>query len=139
MLITCEIINRFDSERRRLMNQTSERGTIVALINVFTVAPANQQRFVNLLAHATDGLVNRVPGFICSTLHRSIDGTKVTMYAQWRSAEDYQAMRQDPGTLPFLEEALTIATFEPGMYEIVQTFWPAGEKSEGSSSGAATD
>jgi hypothetical protein len=61
------------------------------------------------------------------------------MYAQWRSAEDYQAMRQDPGPLPFPEEALAIAKLEPGMYEIVRTFGPAGEKSEGSSSGAATD
>jgi hypothetical protein len=46
------------------------------------------------------------------------------MYAQWRSAEDYEAMRQDPGPLPFLEEALTIAKFEPGMYEVVRTFSP---------------
>src|SRR6266851_3789291 len=56
-----------------------------------------------------------------------LDGTKVTMYAQWRSVEDYQAMRQDPAPLPFLQEALTIATFEPGMYEVVQTFAPLGE------------
>ena len=106
------------------MNQTSEKAGIVVLINVFTVEPANQQRLVDLLTQATDRSVNRAPGFISSTLHRSIDGTKVTMYAQWRSAEDYQAMRQHPGPLPFLEEALTIAKFEPGMYEIVQTFWP---------------
>ena len=121
------------------MNQTSEKGGIITLINVFTVEPANQQRLVDLLTRATDGSVNRAPGFISSTLHRSIDGTKVTMYAQWRSAEDYQAMRQDPGPLPLLEEALTIAKFEPGMYEIVQTFWPPGEKSLGSSLGAATE
>ena len=56
-----------------------------------------------------------------------LDGTKVTMYAQWRSVEDYQAMRQDPAPLPFLQEALAIATFEPGMYEVVQTFAPLGE------------
>lgn len=49
------------------------------------------------------------------------------MYAQWRSVEDYQAMRNDPRPLPFLEEALTIATFEPGMYEVVKTFEPAIE------------
>jgi len=67
-----------------------------------------------------------------------IDGTKVTMYAQWRSAEAYQAMRQDPGPLPFLKEALTIVPFEPSMYEIVRTFRPAGEMSK-DSSGAATD
>ena len=120
------------------MTQTTEKNRVVTLINVFTVEPANQQRLVDLLTRATDGSVNCAPGFMSATLHRSIDGTKVTMYAQWRSAEDYQAMRQDPGPLPFLDEALTIAKFEPGMYEIVQTFWPAGEKSQGSSLGEAT-
>jgi hypothetical protein len=78
-------------------------------------------------------VVDRAPGFVSSTLHRSIDGTKVTMYAQWRSAADYHAMRQDPGPLPFLEEALTIAKFEPGIYEIVRTFLPAGERAQGPS------
>jgi hypothetical protein len=42
---------------------------------------------------------------------------------------DYQSMRQDPGPLPFLQEALTFATFEPGMYEIVRTFRPAAPES----------
>ena len=49
------------------------------------------------------------------------------MYAQWQSIDHYQAMRQDPGPLPFLQEALTIAKFEPGIYEVVRTFTPAGE------------
>jgi quinol monooxygenase YgiN len=107
------------------MNQLAGNSGLVTLINVFTVEPINQQRLVDLLIRATDGLVNRAPGFISSTLHRSIDGTKVTMYAQWRSKEDYQAMRQNPGPLPFLQEALTFTTFEPGMYEIVRVFQPA--------------
>jgi transposase len=38
-----------------------------------------------------------------------------------------QGMRQDPAPLPFLQEALTIAKFEPGVYEVVRTFTPAGE------------
>jgi quinol monooxygenase YgiN len=114
------------------MKQTPEKERTVTLINVFTVEPVNQQRLVDLLTRATEGSVNRAPGFISSTLYRSIDGTKVTMYAQWRSAEDYQAMRQDPRPLPVLEEALSIAKFEPGMYEIVQTFRPAGEMREDS-------
>lgn len=46
------------------------------------------------------------------------------MYAQWRSLEEYQAMRRDPAPLPFLQEALTIATFEPAVYEVVRTFAP---------------
>jgi len=96
----------------------------VTLINVFTVDPSNQQRLIDLLTRATDGFVSRAPGFLSSVLHRSTDGTKVAMYARWRSAEDYQAMRQDPGPLPFLEEALRIAKFEPGIYEVVRKFSP---------------
>ena len=107
------------------MSETSNSSGVV-LINVFTVDPANQQRLVDLLTRVTDDFVNRAPGFLSSTLHRSLDGTKVAMYAQWRSAEDYEAMRQDPGQLPFFEEALTFATFEPGRYEIVRTFSAIG-------------
>jgi quinol monooxygenase YgiN len=102
---------------------------VLVVINVFTVEPTNQQRLVDVLTRATDGFVNRAPGFISAALHRSIDGTKVTMYARWRSAEAYQAMRENPGPQPFLEEALTIARFDPGMYEIVRTFAPIGEAS----------
>ena len=63
------------------MSQTSDKSSIVTLMNVFTVDPANQQRLVDLLTRATDGFVSRAPGFISSTLHRSVDGTKVAMYA----------------------------------------------------------
>ncbi|WMT76506.1 antibiotic biosynthesis monooxygenase family protein [Bradyrhizobium sp. Ash2021] len=98
----------------------------MTLINVFTVDVENQRRLVELLIEATE-VVRRAPGFVSASLHRSTDGTKVTMYAQWRSINDYQAMRQDPVPLPFLQEALTIAKFEPGVYEVVRTFTPAGE------------
>ena len=97
---------------------------MITLINVFTVAPDDQQRLVDLLNRATDEFVSRAPGFISSPLHRSFDGTKVTMVAQWRSIEDYKAMRRNPGPLPLFREALTIAEFEPGIYEIVRSFSP---------------
>ena len=100
---------------------TPESGEVV-LINVFTVDPAHQQRLIDLLTLATRGAVDRAPGFISATLHRAVDGRKVTMYARWRSAEAYQAMRADAGAQPYLEEALTFATFEPGMYQVVQSF-----------------
>lgn len=108
------------------MTTISARSDVMTLINVFTVDVENQRRLVELLIEATE-VVRRAPGFVSASLHRSTDGTKVTMYAQWRSINDYQAMRQDPVPLPFLQEALTIAKFEPGVYEVVRTFTPAGE------------
>jgi len=104
------------------MTNIPPSGKPVTLINVFTVEPTNQQHLVELLARATESSVRHEPGFVSATLHRSLDGTKVTMYAQWRSVEDYQAMRANPAPLPYLQQALTIAKFDPGMYEVVETY-----------------
>ena len=100
----------------------------VTLINVFTVDPAKQDELIHLLTQATEASVRHAPGFISATLHRSLDGTKVAMYAQWQSREAYQAMRGDPGSRAYLERALAIATFEAGMYGVVQTFLPSAPR-----------
>jgi quinol monooxygenase YgiN len=92
----------------------------VTLINVFTVDPSKQQELLDLLIRATESSVRHQPGFISANFHRSLDGAKVAVYAQWRSIEDYQAMRRNPDALPYMEQALALARFEPGMYEIVE-------------------
>ncbi|OAK62052.1 antibiotic biosynthesis monooxygenase [Variovorax paradoxus] len=104
------------------MTTIAENTGFVTLINVFSVEPAKQSELVTLLARATDTSVRHVPGFVSAALHRSVDGTKVTMYAQWESAEHYQAMRSNPVASPFLDQALAIANFDPGMYEVVKVF-----------------
>ena len=100
---------------------------MITLINVFTVDPANQGRLLDILGRATVEFVRQAPGFVSATLHRSLDGSKVTMYARWRSLEDYEAMRKDPGPVPLFREALAIAQFDPGIYEVVQTFSAEGD------------
>jgi quinol monooxygenase YgiN len=97
---------------------------MIVFINVFHVDPTNQQQLVDILRQVTEAIVSKAPGFVSSTLHRSTDGAKVTMYARWSSLADYEAMRQDPAPRPFLEAALSIAQFDPGMYEVVQEFSP---------------
>jgi quinol monooxygenase YgiN len=104
------------------MTTISPSRKLVTLINVFTVDPANQQQLIELLARVTEAVVRHAPGFISSSLHRGLDGTKVTMYAQWRSVEDYQAMRENPAPLPYLQQALALAKFDPGMYEVVENY-----------------
>jgi len=105
------------------MTTISKHNELITLINVFTVEPARQQELLDLLARATQ-IVRLEPGFVSSSLHRSLDGSKVTMYAQWRSIEDYQAMRENPAALPYLKQAIAFARFEPGMYEVLETYHP---------------
>ncbi len=107
------------------MTTISTNNKLVTLINVFTGAPAHQQEVVDLLTRATATSVRHAPGFISASLHRSLDGTKVVMYAQWRSIEDYEAMRENPAPLPYLQQAVALAKFEPGMYKVVETFSPS--------------
>src|ERR1700744_3244997 len=94
----------------------STENKFLTLINVFTVDASNQQKLIDLLSLATESSVRNIPGFISAALHRSMDGTRVVMYAQWESVEAYQKMRANPAASPYLDEALTIARFEPGMY-----------------------
>ena len=108
-------------QQETISHQAMSDKTVI-LINVFTVRPERQQELIELLTRATEESVRHAPGFMSARLHRSLDGTKVTMYAQWRSNADYQAMRKDPAPLPYLTRALEIATFEQGMYEVVQSF-----------------
>jgi hypothetical protein len=109
------------------MTTISKQNRILTLINVFTVEPVNQQKLVDLLTLATASTVQNIAGFISSSLHRSLDGTKVTMYAQWRSVEDYQNMRNNSTASPYLQQALEFAKFDPGMYEVVETFLPGNK------------
>ncbi len=101
------------------MTEISRDGDVVTLINVFTVMPENQQRLLDLLVGATGTVMNRLPGFVSANLHKSLDGTRVVNYAQWRSREAFEAMLEDPEAMVHMKEAAKIAEkFEPHLYEV---------------------
>jgi quinol monooxygenase YgiN len=91
---------------------------VVTLINVFTVTPENQQRLVDVLIEATEAVMNMLPGFVSANIHRSLDGTRVVNYAQWRRREDFESMLKNPAAVPHMQEAAGLATFEPHLYEV---------------------
>ena len=92
---------------------------VVTLINVFTVAPEDQQRLVDVLIDATQAVMREQPGFVSANIHRSLDGTRVTNYAQWRSREAFEAMLQNQEAAEHMGEAARIAQrFEPHLYEV---------------------
>jgi heme-degrading monooxygenase HmoA len=97
----------------------SQRGDVVSLINVFTVAPEDQQRLLDLLVEATESVMRGLPSFVSANLHKSLDGTKVANYAQWRSREDFEAMLENSEAAVHMKKAAEIAEkFEPRLYEV---------------------
>jgi heme-degrading monooxygenase HmoA len=95
---------------------------VVTLINVFTVAPENQQKLVDMLIEATQRTMGHMPGFVSANIHRSGDGMRVVNYAQWESKEAFETMAKDPRAQKHMAPVSEIATADFHLYEVVDTF-----------------
>ncbi|HEY9850432.1 MAG TPA: nuclear transport factor 2 family protein [Leptolyngbyaceae cyanobacterium] len=74
---------------------------VATVIVVFSIEPSEQQPLLDRIMKYGGGQVKHQPGFLSSSLHRSIDGKRVLNYTQWRSRQDYEAfMRNSQGTSP---------------------------------------
>ena len=102
------------------MSTISKDNKVVTLVNVFTIAPENQQRLVDVLTDATEQTMKHLPGFVSANIHSSFDGTRVINYAQWRTREDFEAMQKDPDAGPHMKKAAALASFEPILCEVVE-------------------
>jgi heme-degrading monooxygenase HmoA len=104
---------------RNCMVTISKDKDVVILINVFTVAPEDQQRLVDVLVEATQAVMSKQQGFISANIHRSLDGTQVANYAHWQSREAFEAMLQDREAGGHMGEAARIAEgFEAHLYKV---------------------
>ena len=100
------------------MTTITKANDVATLINVFTVEPEHQQRLVDLLVTATEAVMSQQPGFVSANIHKSLDGTRVANYAQWRSREDFEAMLANPEAAAHIREAAIIASFDAHLYEV---------------------
>lgn len=91
---------------------------LVTLINVFKVEPENQQLLIDLLVAATEETMAQLPGFISANIHRSLDGTRVTNYAQWRSVDDFRAIFKSAEAIAHMPPITKIAESDPVLYDV---------------------
>jgi quinol monooxygenase YgiN len=89
------------------------------LINVFTVEPERARQLADLLTAVTEDVMQHVDGFISANIHLSTDGTRVVNYAQWRSAEAFQAMLQDATARQHMAQCAELAVgYDPHVYTV---------------------
>ncbi|MDF2998528.1 MAG: Antibiotic biosynthesis monooxygenase [Xanthobacteraceae bacterium] len=96
----------------------------VVLINTFRLKAQDPAKLIALLTKVTEESVAMAPGFRGATLHLSLDGERVVMYARWESRAQYEAMRAGSGSMSALQDIMETAIFEPGMFEVVREFQP---------------
>ena len=97
----------------------SSNSDIATLINVFIVDPENQEKLIRILQEATESVIQSLPGFVSANIHKSLDGTRVVNYAQWKRKEDLEAMLQNPQAREHLDECFKLSNPNPHLYEVV--------------------
>jgi quinol monooxygenase YgiN len=86
------------------MSVISEQRRVLTYINVFQCRPENQQALSDAIRKETDDVVRHLPGFLSANLHTSVDGTRVTNYAQWSELSAFQQhIRSEAGRAMILE------------------------------------
>ncbi len=96
----------------------SQEGNLITLINVFETRPEQQRELIDHWIRFVDSVKDGEPGLLGAALHRSIDGTRVINYAQWRSEEDHARFmkkyrEQMEARRPLAERV------DPHLYEVV--------------------
>lgn len=96
-----------------------EDNNIMTLINVYNVDSSDQQKLVDMLTRAIEQIYNKQEGFISASIHKSIDGTKVTNYLQWKSKESIEKMLKNTKVIIHMNDILTISKLDGALYDVV--------------------
>ena len=71
-----------------------QQADYVTMINYFRVAPADQEEFAQIEAEEVDKYGVDMDAALAASFHRSLQGSRVFNYAQWRSKEALEASQQ---------------------------------------------
>ncbi len=73
------------------MPAIAKNNQVITAIVIFAVAPEKQQELIDIIIEFLETTVKHQPGFVSSSIHKSIDGVRVMNYAQWKTQDNYQA------------------------------------------------
>jgi len=98
-------------------------GTATTLINTITVDPAVQDELVREMVDSVTNIASKAPGFVSSSLHRSVDGSRVVNYVQWADEAAwkgaYKHFEDNPDFHHHMAEVHRLASPDPHLYEVV--------------------
>jgi len=96
-----------------------DKNAIFTLINTFHVSPENQRAVVESLERFTLFHARQMKGFIASSVHTSLDRTKVVNYVQWESKGHIETMLTSDVARRHLDEVSALANnIDPVTYEV---------------------
>ena len=64
------------------MPKIAKNNDVITVIIIFAVEPERQQELVDTIVEFLEKGVKNQPGFVSSSIHKSVDGVRVMNYAQ---------------------------------------------------------
>lgn len=101
----------------------------VAIINVFTVQPENQQKLLDIITAYSRQVASKWPGFISARFHAGLEKTRVASVIYWESQEACLAFIRSPDTRPFMEQHQPLIQHTDSHFYTVAADVPASSES----------
>lgn len=89
---------------------------LVTLVDVYHCEPAQQPALAELLERALEAAHRPEPGFISGSLHRSQDGGRVAVYAQWQSRAAVEAAQNSAALTALAPQIKALTTGFDGLH-----------------------
>jgi quinol monooxygenase YgiN len=101
------------------MPTIGKNNNVITAMVIFSVEPSRQQELVDTIGEFVETAVKKLPGFVSTTIHKSLDGTRVVNYAQWRSLQDYEAFLNNSEMQSLGAKLLEFPKPDSHVYEVV--------------------
>jgi heme-degrading monooxygenase HmoA len=88
------------------------------VITSYVVAPADQQRLMDMLTALLTQVIRQLPGFVSTHIYKSSDGTRLVTYGRWQSQAAFEAMLHDDAVWRAFVSIGSIAAPDPRYYEL---------------------
>jgi len=103
--------NKHTPERKSVI-EIREGKSQTTLITTFSVEAHNTENLINLFIKGVTEIFEKQPGYISSSIHKSVDNKKLVLYGQWDNPDSIQKFREKPEVLSYFEKVKAWATFE---------------------------
>jgi quinol monooxygenase YgiN len=101
------------------MPTIAKHNEVITVIFRLATAPAQQQELIDLMIDALETTTKHQPGFVSASFHKSLDGTRVFNYAQWRTQAEYEAFAQSPQDQAIGVKLSQFQLLDSHLYEVV--------------------
>ena len=103
------------------MPTISIKNKIPSVILIFQVDPKNQSALIEAGIENSKKVMEKKPGFVSASFHKSFDGTSMVNYAQWENRKSYEDAINflNPDEVAIGEKIFDIADPDWNIYELM--------------------